>query len=190
MLGICCYFNPDCQQVSFSVCFLKLKVWAQTMALVWINACWRCWREREEVKRRTRGRLWLKSARSDFLLVYWFFRPLLFSIARSLARSCPPSQIQMSLVPAEHRHGLFSSLISSFLSYALYSKTLRFLPGALNKEYTVTGEEKEEKERAGVTRYQWNQIYLTCPWATFVFQVDVKKKNCWTDYVECSGSEM
>lgn len=147
------------------------------MALVWINACWRCWREREEVKRRTRGRLWLKSARSDFLLVYWFFRPLLFSIARSLARSCPPSQIQMSLVPAEHRHGLFSSLISSFLSYALYSKTLRFLPGALNKEYTVTGEEKEEKERAGVTRYQWNQIYLTCPWATFVFQVDVKKKT-------------
>lgn len=162
---------------SVSLCvFSSWRFWAQTITRVWINVCSGCWREREEVKRRTRGRLWLKSARSDFLLVYWFFRPLLFSLTRSLLPSqsdsdeSRPSGASKRLIFLPHL--LIPQLCSVF-------KTLRFLLGASNKEYTVTGEEKEEKERADVTRYQWNQIYLTCPWATFIFQVDVKKLLDW-----------
>lgn len=164
--------------------FFELEVWAQTMTLVWINVCSGCWGDEEEALAQVSA-LWFSAG----LLI---FRPLSFSISLSLfswplARSWTPSQIQMSLVPAER---LRASTRLIFLPRLLIPqlcsvfKTLRFLLGASNREYTVTGEEKEEKERASVTRYQWNQIYLTCPWATFIFQVD------WTDYVECSGSEM
>lgn len=144
------------------------------------------------VLRRWRGEREGGSGSSQRSLIFCWFIDFQASISlslfsRPLSLCCTPSQIQMSLVPAER---LRASTRLIFLPRLLIPqlcsvfKMLRFLLGASNKEYTVTGEEKEEKERTGVTRYQWNQIYLTCPRATFIFQVD------WTDYVECSGSEM
>lgn len=64
---------------------LKQRHWCESM----------CVQGAEEMKRRTRGRHWLKSALSDFLLVYWFsglsrspFPPLsLFLAARSFLYS-------------------------------------------------------------------------------------------------------
>lgn len=151
-----------------------------------------CLQGAEENVRRWRGGTGPTQRSLIFCWVIDFQASLVLFISLSLfswllARSWTPSQIHMSPVPAEQ---LRASTRLIFLPRLLIPqlcsvfKTLRFLLGASNKEYTVTGEEKGEKERAGVTRYQWNQIYLTCPWATFIFQ------NCWTDYVECSGSEM
>ncbi len=151
-----CAFSSVCQRS-------ELKQWhcCEPMCLQGVEESVMRWRRGTGPTQRSLIFCWVIDFQVSLVL---FISLSLFSWP--LARSWTPSQVQMSPVPAERLIFLPRLLIPQLCSVF---KMLRCLLGASNKEDTVTGEEKGEKERAGVTRYQWNQIYLTCPWATFIF---------------------
>lgn len=170
--GICCYFDPD----GYSAHFLHLpKVQAENLTPLWIDVSSGPLKKLKELKSRTGALI--------FCWVIDFQASLVLFISLFLSPSLLLSQIQMSLVPTERLIFLARLLIPQLCSVF---KTPRFLLRVSNKEYTVTAQEKEENERAVDTRYRWNQIYLTCPWATFILQVDVKNAGLSTWNVKCN----